>query len=171
MPCWILFFHPAHGKKDSEKGLERLRRRPGCATAALTFTWWWITAGAHVCTLQLTTHQQTPPMSAIQADQSHHWGMWSTRLRWYLVPSCFAAYVTDPFVTTCPPSPPDSAHLSLHHSALSGMGQFISLLSWHFHLAPRCYISLTGGEWMQREEPRQTSQRWQDARWPLDSNP
>lgn len=43
------------------------------------------------------------------------------------------------------PPHPDSAHLSLHHSALSGMGQFISLLSWHFHLAPRCYISLTGG--------------------------
>lgn len=46
-------------------------------------------------------------------------------------------------VATPPPAPPppDSAHLSLHHSALSSMGQFISLLSWHFHLAPRCYIS------------------------------
>lgn len=136
------FRSPTNGKKGmkSSKGAGEVEggwgKWPWCGT--VTLTRWWIPAGAHVCMLHLITHQQTPPMSAIQAGHSRHWGMWSRRLRWYLVPSCFAAYVTDPFVTT---APPDSAHLSLHHSARSGMGQFISLLSWHFHLAPRCYIS------------------------------
>ncbi len=115
--------------------------------------------GAHVRMLHLISHQHTPPVSAIQTGQSHHRGMWSTRevgIANYhpslsplsfththsyahthtLTPVIFSALMLcclchRPFCA--PTSPP--THLSLHHSARSGVGQFISLLSWHFHLA------------------------------------
>lgn len=45
------------------------------------------------------------------------------------------------FCVRTPTQPHRSAHLSLHHSAQRGIGQFISLLSWHFRLDPHCYIS------------------------------
>ena len=107
---------------------------------------------AHVHTLHLISYRSTPPMSAIQTGQSHHEGMWSTRrgrhgklslypqtLLWYFVPSCFSACVIVPSVPN--PHPPCPTHLSLHHSARSSVGQFISLLSWHFHfgLLPRSH--------------------------------
>lgn len=120
MPCRFLFFHPAHGVSLSPLMGRRTRKSTKGAGevegsglgAALQRSHNDELEPAHVCTFQLITHQQTPPISAIQAGQSHRRGMWSTRLRWYLVPSCFAAYVTDPFVTTLPPHP----HPQIQHT-------------------------------------------------------
>lgn len=105
--------------------------------------------GAHVRMLHLISERHTPPTTAIQTGQSHRKGMRSTGsealVNYHRSPSPHspdAPVIFCTLVLRCwchrpswaPASPPVS-HLSLHHSSRSSAGQFISLLSWHFHLA------------------------------------
>lgn len=90
-------------------------------------------SSAYVCTLHLISHQHTPPMTAIPngsispprhvIDETHTPVIFSALVLWGL---CHRPF--------CAPTSP-LRHLSLHHSARGGVGQFISLLSWHFQLA------------------------------------
>lgn len=160
------FCIPTDGKKDMKSTKE--------AGEVEGSRWWWW----HVCTLHLITHQQTPPVSAIQAGPSHHWAMWSMIFS-ALVLCCLCHWpLCDHAATPLPPrfstlvaaSLSAEQHGTVYISAKLALPFGPTLL--HFRLLADAVIrGRQTGKWTQREETLQTGQRWQDAWWPLDSNP
>lgn len=176
------FRSPTNGKKGmicSEEAGEvegGWGRWPRCGTATLAR--WWIPAGAHVCMLHLITHQQTPPMSAIQAGQSRHWRhvideaavIFSALVLCCLCHRPLCDHGPPRFSTLVAASLSAEWHGTVYISAKLALPFGPTLL--HFRLLADAVIrGRQTGKWAQREETLPTSQRWQDAWWPLDSKP